>query len=264
MTRVAAAPPVRESPARASGASARTTRTVGRSPARLAAIQASKTEPPGCPGLRRLEQGAGPALRLGDGERVGVGVVRGGELGHLVADGHAQQVGGVGQAARELADELRGGDDHLGVGEHVAPVPAGQPARHEVEAREVSLQRIDHDVEPHLRGHVDHGAHVVQGARADEAAVGLEEGPQREDPHVVGADVAQGGEVLADGVEVEVQPGVEPPLARRVVDPEAHGAGEGSGGLRHRRPSGAAGRGARARGPAPPTGPLPIGHRGLL
>ena len=65
-------------------------------------------------------------------------------------------------ACGERPDVVGGRRDDVRVGEHVAAVPAVQPRRQEVEARQVSLQRVDVDVEAERAGDVDDGGDVVQ------------------------------------------------------------------------------------------------------
>src|SRR5699024_12727268 len=64
-------------------------------------------------------------------------------------------------------------------------------------------------------------AHILQRLAPDQGAVGLQDGPEREDAHMVQAQGCDGLEIAADLGRVQVQPGVEPALAWYVVDAEA-------------------------------------------
>ena len=59
------------------------------------------------------------------------------------------------------------------------------------------LQDVDLDVEAVLVGGVEHLRELLDGPRTDQSAVGLEDRPQREDPHVVEAESRDGLEVGA-------------------------------------------------------------------
>jgi hypothetical protein len=83
------------------------------------------------------------------------------------------------------------------------------------------LHAVHHDVETGLGRKVDEAYQLVDGGRADEGAVGLEQRPEVEDADVVQAEAGYLGQVLAGVVRVEVVPGVEPAAAGRVVDAEA-------------------------------------------
>ena len=154
---------------------------------------------------------------------VGVGVGAGRELVDLVAEGHADEVGPVGQRRGERPQVGRLALDDVRVGEQIAPVPGPGPRRQEVEAAQVPLQTVDVDVQAAFGGGVGQPHQLVHGGGTDQGAVGLEVRPQREDPDVVEAQRGDRVEVGPDGVEVEVEPVVEPPFAGGVVDAEAHG-----------------------------------------
>lgn len=85
----------------------------------------------------------------------------------------------------------------------------------------MALQSVHVDVEAALGRGVGELDELLDGARPDQGAVGLEERPEREDPDVVEAEACDRVQVGAHGVEVEVQPVVEPALAGCVVDAEA-------------------------------------------
>ena len=92
------------------------------------------------------------------------------------------------------------------------------------------LQSVHVDVETALGRGVGEFDELLDGARADQRAVGLEERPEREDPDVVEAEAGDRVQVGAYGVEIEVQPVVEPALAGRVVGAEAGRGGAHKGG----------------------------------
>ncbi len=158
---------------------------------------------------------AGGAVRVGVGSR--------GELVDLVAEGHAEEVGPAGQGGGEGAQVGGLALDDVGVGEEVAAVPGAGPGRDEVEAAQVALEAVHVDVEAAFAGRVDQRHQLLDRAFADQGAVGLEVGPQREDADMVHVEGREGVQVGADGVDVEVEPVVEPPFGRGVVDAEAHG-----------------------------------------
>lgn len=166
-----------------------------------------------------------PGVDLVAGGAVRVGVGCGGELVDLVAEGHAEEVGPAGQRGGEGAQVGGLSVDDLGVGEEVAAVPGAGPGRYVVEAAQMALEAVHVDVEAAFAGRVDQLDQVAYGTLADQGAVGLEVRPQREDADVVHAERGDRVQVGTDGVEVEVEPVVEPPFTRGVVDAEAHGRG---------------------------------------
>ncbi|GLJ79985.1 hypothetical protein GCM10017586_16680 [Microbacterium imperiale] len=168
------------------------------------------------------QQADEPLLGLAVVDRMRVRVGLRGELVHLVAERQPQDVGPALQHGTERAHVRLLAGERDGVGEHVPLVPGRHPRREEVEARQVPLQGIDVDVETELGGGVHHRADLIERGRPDESAVGLYEVPEREQPHVVGLEFRDGGEVAPHLVEVEVEPGVEPSGSRCVVDAESH------------------------------------------
>nr|WP_244955303.1 hypothetical protein [Streptomyces chrestomyceticus] len=77
----------------------------------------------------------------------------------------------------------------------------------------MALECVHGDVEAALRGGVHQVPQLLDGARADEGTVRLEDRPQGEDSDVVQAERREGVQVAAYGVEVEIQPVVEPAVA---------------------------------------------------
>src|SRR5699024_6214011 len=67
-----------------------------------------------------------------------------------------------------------------------------------------------------------------EGLLAHQGAVGLEDRPEREDPHVIQAEPGDRVEVALDLVPARAEPGVEPAVTRYVVDAEAQGGGRGT------------------------------------
>ncbi len=179
---------------------------------------------PGGTLLAGREHARQPGVDLLGGGAVGVGVRSRGELVDLVAQRHAEEARPAGEGGGERAEIGRLAVEHLGVGEQIAPVPGAGPGREVVEAAQVPLQPVHVDVEPALGGRVHQPYQVLDGTGADQGAVGLEVGPEREHPDVVGAQRRDGVQVRPYGVQVEVEPVVEPPFARGVVDAEAHGS----------------------------------------
>jgi hypothetical protein len=112
---------------------------------------------------------------------------------------------GIGESGphRRALDDLR-------IGEDVAPVPGLRPGGQEVEARQVPLQAVHIDVEAAFGRRVGERDELLDGAGPDQGAVGLEVGPQREDPDVVQAQCGDRVEVGTYGVQAEVEPVVEP------------------------------------------------------
>ena len=172
----------------------------------------------------RLDPGSGLCGRGPHRRRVRIS----GELVHLVAEGQGDVGGQVLQRAVDLAGELDLRVDHLGVGEHVPCVPGRQPCRQEVVAGHVSLDYVHGDVQTRRGGDLSHPTDVREGLLAHQSAVGLEDRPEREDAHVVQAQTGEGLEVAAHLVPVRTEPGVEPAVARYVVDAEAQGRGRGA------------------------------------
>ncbi|CAM4371730.1 hypothetical protein NORO109296_26285 [Nocardiopsis rhodophaea] len=179
--------------------------------------------------LARLEHPVQPRRGAGGVHpvRVGVGVTR--ELVDLVAHGHAEEVGAVGQCRGEGAQVGLDTADGVGVGEEVAALPGAGPGGEEVDAGQVPLHPVDGDVEPARGGGVDQAPQLLDGARSDERPVGLEHRPHREDPDVVEAEGGDRFQVGADLADVEVQPVVEPAARGRVVGPEPQRAGDAAG-----------------------------------
>lgn len=198
-------------------------------------------------GLQHPRQ-PGPRLLGRDAVRVGVGVA--GELVDLVAEGHPDEVRPVGEGGGQGAQVLGLPGEDVRVGEEVAPVPRTGPGGQEVEARQVALEPVHIDVEAAFGGGVGELDELLDGARADQGAVGLEERPEREDPDVVEPEAGDRVQVGAYGVEVEVQPVVEPALAGRVVGAETQGEVL----IRNRSPGSS---GARGRPGQPLTAPSP-------
>lgn len=157
-----------------------------------------------------------------------------GELVDLVADGDPEQVRGVGHRGRHLPDVVGERADHVRVGEHVAVVPRGEPARQEVELRQVALDGVNSHVQPGLAREVDDLADLAQCPRSQERPVRLHDRPEREDPHVVETETRDLGEVTRNRRVVQVEPGVEPPLGRGVVDVRVEVPGVGPGALETR------------------------------
>lgn len=85
----------------------------------------------------------------------------------------------------------------------------------------MALHAVHEDVETRLARQVDQVHQLVDGGRAQERAVGLEQRPQVEDPDVVEPEPGYLREVLTGVRRVEVVPRVEPAAAGRVVDAEA-------------------------------------------
>ncbi len=187
-------------------------------------------QPSGGAPLAGVDHPAQPGPGLLGGGPVRVGVRLAGELVDLVADRHAEEVGPFGEGGGEGAQIGGLAVDHVRVGEHVPAVPGADPGRFEVEAGQMALEAVHGDVEPALPGRVHQRHQLLDGARADQRAVGLEQRPEREHPDVVEAERGDRVEVGADGVEVEVEPVVEPAGGGRVVDAEARGGGPRSGG----------------------------------
>lgn len=139
----------------------------------------------------------------------------------LVAQLEPDEVRAAGERAAEGAQEGGLGLDGVRVGEDVAVVPTAGPLRIEVEARQMALHAVHHDVEPCLAGQVHEARQLVDGGGADEGAVGLQQRPEVEDADVVDAQIGYPVQVLTRASRVEVVPGVEPAVAGRVVDAEA-------------------------------------------
>jgi hypothetical protein len=85
----------------------------------------------------------------------------------------------------------------------------------------MALDAVHKDVQTALGRQVDQPDELVHRGDADQRAVGLEQGPQVEDPDVVQAQSGDLRQVLAGLSGIEVVPGVEPAPAWGVVDPEA-------------------------------------------
>jgi hypothetical protein len=85
----------------------------------------------------------------------------------------------------------------------------------------MALDAVHEHIEARLTRQVDQVHQLVHGRPADQRAVGLEQRPEVEDPDVVQAEPGYLGQILAGVRRVEVVPGVEPTVARRVVDAEA-------------------------------------------
>jgi hypothetical protein len=92
----------------------------------------------------------------------------------------------------------------------------------------MALDAVHEDVQTALGRQVDQPDELVHRTGADQRAVGLEQGPQVEDPDVVQAQSGDLRQILAGLSGIEVVPNVEPAAAWGVVDPEAErGRGRG-------------------------------------
>ncbi|BBC39009.1 hypothetical protein SGFS_103030 [Streptomyces graminofaciens] len=92
----------------------------------------------------------------------------------------------------------------------------------------MALDAVHEDVEAALGRQVHQPDELVHGRRPDQSAVGLEQGPEVEDPDVVQAQPGDLRQILTREPGIEVVPGVEPAPAWGVVDPEAE-CGRGRG-----------------------------------
>jgi hypothetical protein len=137
----------------------------------------------------------------------------------LVTHVEADDVLMRGKGATKLADEEGLGVEHDGIGEK--SVGEAVEWREEIPAAELAGEDGNEGIELALGHERDELIEALEVRWADPFGVGLEEGPDEEDAHVVGAQSGDGIEIAADSVGVPVVP-AEPPIVRGgVIDAEA-------------------------------------------